>query len=305
MNGNKSVTANFGLKAPELTVPAQSTGSVTLSWTYEWPCGSGICLGSSNDRYEVEESMSSVGPFSVVSTFGRSTSTTTLTKGAGTYYYRVRAFTTFGYSQYSIVKSVSVIAPSEITVNASATNGLVFRMNDPSLETRVFRDGLTVGCEYTVTFTDAGPVTDRTCFSSALRFDALQSQIDGRTVARATLKLYPSILPGDWNTSYAVNAFVGPWDPSTITFKNEPNYWPTAQAVVAPPTTTAVALEFDVTAIVSRWANHTWSNYGLLVRDVNAAGADPLAILKRETWFETLTTYTSLSRRPQLTITFQ
>ena len=302
MNGNKSVTANFGLKAPVLTAPAQSTGSVTLSWTYEWPCKVTPCLGSTSDRYELEEATSSGGPFSVVGTFARSSNATTFTKGAGTYYYRMRSLSGYGYSPYSTVTSVRVAGSSEITVYASATNGLSFSTKDATVANTVLRNGLQVGCSFSI---GVDGLNARTCHSSALHFDAVQPQITGRTIARAVLKLYPSLVPTNWQTTYTVNAFASSWSESTITYKNQPGYYSGVGGTAAPPTTTALPVEFDVTAIVQNWASGRWLNNGLMLWDRSEVGPDPSDSIIQITWFETLANYTRLDRRPQLYVVFQ
>lgn len=302
MNGNKSVTANFGLKMPVLTVSAQSTGSVTLSWTYEWPCRAAPCLASSSDRYELEEATSSGGMFNVVGTFARSSNSTTLTKSAGTYYYRMRSLSGYGYSPYSAVTSVSVAVSSEITVYASATNGLSFSTKDATVANTVLPNGLQVGCQFSI---GVDGLNARICHSSALRFDAIQSQITGRTIARAVLRLYPSVVPGNWQTTYTVNAFASSWSASTITYRNEPGYYSGVGGTAAPPTTTALPVEFDVTSIVQNWASGRWLNNGLVLWDRSEAGPDPLDSIIQITWFETLVNYTRLDRRPQLYVVFQ
>ena len=133
MNANKNVGAVIALKAPVLSVPPQASGSIAFSWTYQWPCGANSCLASSNDRFELEESTNST-TFAVVSTspFGdhSSPNVASLTRGPGTYYYRLRAFTMFGFSLYSDVKTVVVTQPvlaapanlTATTVSASQIN---------------------------------------------------------------------------------------------------------------------------------------------------------------------------------------
>ncbi|HEX7050967.1 MAG TPA: CARDB domain-containing protein [Longimicrobiales bacterium] len=302
MDRNKFVTANFLLEPPVLAQPDVSGQTIDLSWTYEWPCGT-RCLVGSGDGYELEESTASPdGGFVTVFQASRtrlSPFSVSLTRSPGTYYYRVRARTPVGDSPYSEVRTVTVEAPSEITAYASADNTMLFSTTDPALAGNTYPTGdLGVGCNFSVLSFG----TEFVCASSALKFDGLQEQIAGRTIRSAVLRLYASSLPADDNTTFGVNAFSGPWSPSTLTYANQPSYFTTSQAQALPPTSTVVPLEFDVTAIVQNWASGVWANNGLLVRDLVSA-LPPVSVI-RATFFDSADSYDSPARRPQLIVTF-
>jgi len=101
MNGNKSISANaaFSHVGPVLS-SAGTTGTFNLNWTFTWPA-----IGSSQDHLEIEQSTTSASSgFSTIytSTNGSSQPTTlALTRTAGTYYYRIRAYMNCAYTSYS------------------------------------------------------------------------------------------------------------------------------------------------------------------------------------------------------------
>lgn len=98
---------------PTLNTPTVSGTQITLSWTFTWP----PTYASSQDRYELEES--TVGPssgFSLIGTFWQSAHVSPFTSpalsrpAAGTYWYRVRAYTYLGFTTYSTVQSTNISA---------------------------------------------------------------------------------------------------------------------------------------------------------------------------------------------------
>src|SRR6185436_6180393 len=100
-----------------------------------------------------------------------------------------------------------------------------------------------------------------------LQFGTLQSQIAGRTVISATLRLYPASIAADFNTQYAANAFTTAWATGTITFNNQPTYYTSPQTNMAVPTA-GIAQDLNVTTMVQQWAAGTRTNNGILLRDV-------------------------------------
>ena len=143
MNANKTVHAVFALKAPVLSAPAQATGAIVVSWTYAWPCSASSCLASSNDRFELEESRSPSTGFVVVFTSPLgdhfSPNSASLTRAPGTYYYRLRAFSRFGFSLYSDVQTVIVsqpalAAPANLAANAISASQINLTWGDVANE---------------------------------------------------------------------------------------------------------------------------------------------------------------------------
>jgi hypothetical protein len=290
--------------APVLSGPSSSTGTFTLTWTYQWPA-----LVSNQDGYQLEESTTSAtGGFTQIFNSAnqgvgdhQSPRSYSVTRSAGTYYYRVRAVLAGTPSAWSNVVTVSVSAPSSgtLTVNPSADNTLIYNTQNAAAAGTVYATGdISVGCNWL----DGLYVDDWVCGAIALKFD-IQTQISGRTIVTAKLRLYPYILPADWDTTYAANAFAGPWGASAITWNNQPNYYPTGQATVNPPTSTAVPLEFDVKAIVQSWANGSWVNNGILVRDTTLTYPGYTAL--RATSFYSMNYYSTTAKRPQLYLEYR
>jgi hypothetical protein len=307
-NSPRTISVTFTVStppAPVLSGPASdSDGSYQLTWTYDWtPCN--IC--SSQDGYELYES--STGPSSGFNIIFNSTGTgdrqtprtvTVPNRPAGTYWYRVRA-NDGGLTAYSNVIQVTVTAPTEITALATADNLLLFSTTDPSLADQVFSAGnIAVGFNFII-----GMFSDYVQGLSAIKFDGLQAQIAGKTIAGATLRLWVSILPADLNSTYTVTPIATAWSTSTISYNNSPNIYtsPQLQADFAPPVTAVVPVEVDVTAIVQAWANGTISNQGLLLRDRYTASF-PAATALRATEFESEDTAPTNTRTPHIEIVF-
>lgn len=220
-------------------------------------------------------------------------------------------FTNWGGDSNSSSNPVTVIMDSDkrvtahfarrpITVYATVDNTLIVSTTDPSWANSVDRTGL-IGVGYN--FAVGQFRTDFVYGSAAIQFGTLQSQIAGSQIASATLRLYPSILPADRNSTYAVNAFAAPWNSLTITANNQPNTLASFQSTQSPPFTTVLPVEFDVTQIVRNWANGTWANYGLLVHDLTNTLPSYSAL--RATEFESADSFSNTSRRPQIFIRFQ
>jgi len=293
------------LAGPVLQGTVGSNGAITLTWTYQWPL-----LSSNQDGYTLQESTTSAtdGFAQIFSSAAHGTAdrqspkTDAITRGPGTYYYRVNAFVNGTKSTaWSEVVTVTVAQPSTttLTVIPVADNTLVYNTTDSNAKNTVFRTGdLSSGCNWA----NGAFLSDFVCASSALLFD-VQSQISGKTIVSAKLRLYPYILPADVNTTYAVSAFAASWSATAITFANQPQYYISGTVNVSPPVTTAIPLEFDIKTIVQNWANGTWANNGLLLRDAN--GVAPGYTAYRATSYYSTDNYVTASKRPQLEIQYQ
>ena len=94
--------------APTLSGPATSEGSITLTWTYG---GWSPLLGSTSDRFELQESTSSSnsGFTNILTSTDRvSSESHTISRTVGTYYYRVRAYNISSFTAWSNVVTVRV-----------------------------------------------------------------------------------------------------------------------------------------------------------------------------------------------------
>jgi hypothetical protein len=138
--------------------------------------------------------------------------------------------------------------------------------------------------------------------AASLLYFNVSSTINGKMILRATLKLYPRVLPGDWNTFYRVNALIATWSGSTVTMNNCPNVYNSPYAQLPPPVTTALPMEWDVTALVQRWASGTWANNGFAVMDTKPAPDYTPAL--RMGSFDSTNVYSNVNRRPVLEIEY-
>ena len=140
--------------------PTSSTGSFDIVVTYSWP---GI-LGSTSDRFELEESTSPSSGFTKVanSQWGDrpQSYTFSLTKPSGTYYYRARANKLSMYTEYTEVISVSVNTPVQ-KAYLKVVNNTHYALIDIRLDNQqMVGQGLGVlqGESYTFEYTSSGQV---------------------------------------------------------------------------------------------------------------------------------------------------
>jgi hypothetical protein len=108
---------------PALSLLTQNGGTFTLRWTFNWPP-----IGSTSDRHQLQES--TTGPDSGFALILETPANDhhmpwdhTLTRSSGTYYYRVRTYSTSSWTAWSNVVSVSVNAqPARLRIINDLTN---------------------------------------------------------------------------------------------------------------------------------------------------------------------------------------
>jgi hypothetical protein len=142
--------------------------------------------------------------------------------------------------------------------------------------------------------------------ATAIKFD-IQSQISGRSIKSATLRLYVYSLRGDFSLTpkIRVNAFAGNWSPSTLTYNSWSTmsiYTPTGQVEINAPSSSSIPLDFDVTTIVKNWASGSWTNYGFSLSPQNHYYPNYSSL--QTTYFQSLEKYYSSNQRPQIIIQF-
>jgi len=142
--------------------------------------------------------------------------------------------------------------------------------------------------------------------ASALKFD-VQSQISGRSIKKATLRLYVYTLRGDFSiTPYIrMSAFASDWNPNTLTcniFETLLKYT-SGEVVKEAPASYSVPYDFDATYIVKQWASGAWPNYGIML--VPEGHYYPGGPSLQGTLFQSLEYYYYANQRPQLLIEFQ
>jgi len=224
--------------------------------------------------------------------------------GAGTYTTRIQInSTTAGNSPQYIDATLTLLPASSISAYASYDNGVMTSSLDSTVATKVFSNSmLGVGYEYLWNF--AG--YDYSAAGSAIKFN-VQSQISGRTIAKATLRLYVYALRGDFSVTpqIRVNAFAADWNPSTLTWNTwlPLTYHTAGQALKNAPSGSALPLDFDVTTIVQNWASGTWGNYGFKLYPTNHSYPGDTSL--QTTYFQSLEYYYQGDQRPQLLVEFQ
>ncbi|WP_345975654.1 DNRLRE domain-containing protein [Sulfurimonas sp. HSL3-7] len=262
-----SATTDASPTSITLELTSNVSGSITLTWTYTW----GI-FGSSNDGYQLEESVtsSSTGYTTIYDTTftgdRESPKSYTLSRQAGTYYYRVRAMTQSGYTSYSNVVTVTV-TQTQITKTylVAADNLIMVQSNDASTANTSYPSAYnSVGCNWS----HGLYFTDYLCGASLMYFD-VGTDISGKTIHKATLTLYPVILAGDFSESYnyKVAAIYDNWF-ANVTWNTQPNYYASGTKTFPRPIST-LPVEVDVTQIVQNWASNYFSNYGFYLMPEN------------------------------------
>ncbi len=300
-NSGYSNTVTARTMDPITTVPAApkylvaiavSSGQINLAWTD----------ASDNEvGFKVERAPGGSENFVEIGTAPKDATTY---QDAGltattSYSYRVVAYNATGNSEYS--NTATAITPPEtnqpITVYATAANTLWWTDPPSSAANNVYRTGYVgVGNIFSVTMGGAN------FYATALQFSDILSQISGKTISSATLKLYAwdlAIVPSPYRSA----AYAGAWSPNTITANNSPDLHDSDWSYQMPPGMRGGVMELDVTQIVKKWQAGTWSNNGLYVNDPSYTW--PPSDQYRLTQFESDDTYTTAAHRPQIYIVFQ
>lgn len=223
---------------------------------------------------------------------------------AGTYSSRVAvASPAASNSPQHVTVTFTVLAEGSLTVVAAADNTVRYSSSDGTWANTVYAgDPLDVGLDYL----SSGVGTEHTEAAAALLF-GVQPQIAGRSIARATLRLYVHTLRADLTVTprIRVSALASVWNPGTLTW----NAWKTLLVETAgastldAPSNAAVPLDFDVTTIVRNWASGSWTEYGLQLEPLNHAYPGTTSL--QTTRFQSLEQYADLAKRPHLIIEFQ
>jgi len=227
-----------------------------------------------------------------------------------TYYYRVRATRSDGTaeldSEYSNVATVTTPVPPPATVvlvPAIDTLLLVSSTNSSVQDTTYANKENAVGCNWA--YSPVTAIQDYVCAASAIYFEV---PADERTIRSATLRLYPRLLPADFQSTLELRAIANTWNPASMTwrwFERNGRTWTSPLVHAAPPTSTRLPLDLDVTAIVRNWTSGTWPNYGLFLANVEVDYRFPSATAYRAMAFDSLEFNLGADRRPQLTIEYE
>lgn len=278
-----------------LTATAVSASEIDLAWTDNSSDELGFsveqCVGTACTNFTV---LGSVG--------ANSTTAQIVSLSAGTTYrYRVRAYNANGNSAYSNIASATT-ASGEQTILAQYDNLLEYSDADAAAANTVYSNtDDVVGYNYVY---DAFGGYSLNAFASLLQF-TLPSQIQGKTVVQATLRLYEYALPGDFSGTYEAVPVLSAWDPSTVTWNSAGNlsYGNSLAVPFTALTSTAVPLEIDVTAMVQSWANGSIPNDGIALFPTNLSAPGYTSL--QAVGLESLEYYLDPTHRPQLYIKYQ
>jgi len=194
------------------------------------------------------------------------------------------------------------VSPSSITVSPSAFNVVAF--NSLSSQAHVANTAypnsstLAVGNDFYVNY--LGTVTSYNLFGSALKFD-IQSQISGRSIRRAELRLHISAYPAS-SSSYRLKAFASPWDRNTLTWNSIDRLQAYSDSTVNVPQSFSSPMVINITNIVQSWASGRYQNHGVYLSDPNLNA--PRNVELRRTEFHNMS-HSNAALRPSLYIEFQ
>jgi len=316
MNAATSVTAVFTATALIALSPPSLTFSATYGGTAPAAKTAAVTNGDGGTLSGLTRSFPDGAPAWLAATLSGTTAPATLTVDvsmydqighpfpAGTYTSRVAiASPLAGNSPQDVAVTFTILPENTLTAFAAFDNTVMSSTSDASLANTVFASSpLAVGTD----FQSNASGYDTIVSAAAIRFD-VQSQIQGRGIARATLRVFVHTLRGDLTAMplVRVNAFASDWNPFILTW----NAWQTLQiqdagaATLSAPVSGAAPLEFDVTTIVRNWASWTWGNYGFQLYPLNHAYPGSTSL--QTTLFQSLESYRVPDERPQLVIEFQ
>ena len=319
MNANKTVTAVFTAATQHIQL---STSSLTFSATAGGasPAAQTVSItnGGSGTLSGLTITFPDGQPTWISATLSGGTAPATLTVtvfmtdpfgnpfGAATYTTRIAINSTVASNSPQYINvTFTILPPTNITAYPSYDNAVMTSSLDGTLANKVFSNSqLGVGWEF---YYNAMYGYDDTGAASAIKFN-VQSQISGRSIAKATLRLYVYALRGDFSVTpqIIVNAFQSDWNPGTLTWNTWMNllHYTTGQASQNAPSSSSQPLDFDVTTIVKNWASGAWPIYGFNVYSVGPyyPGYTPSLQI---TYFQSLEYYSAANQRPQLIIVFQ
>jgi hypothetical protein len=223
---------------------------------------------------------------------------------AGTYTARIAVTSAAASnSPQDVAVTFQILSETTLTAFAAFDNTVMASTHNAQLANMVFFDTpLAVGQDYI----GSAPGFETIEAASAILFD-VQSQIAGRTIVRATLRLFVHTPRGDLSVTplVRVSAFASMWNPITLTW----NAWQTllvqasGTAVIDAPSGPAIPVDLDVTTIVRNWASSTWNNFGLQIDFLNHVYPGSTSL--QTTRFQSLESFDDLGRRPQLIVEFQ
>ena len=260
---------------PTLTGPSSASSTFQLTSTYIWGG-----LTSTSDHIELEYSYSPTSGYEFTTSTAYNDHSTnfyyTITLDPWDYgrtiYFRVRAYTGSGYTNYSNVVAVVIpVSGGSSSLDATPTRLNIVRMTylTPSYAGQVFNNPspFRIGRNHFYTSSGGFSYSDLDDYRAYIYFD-INSQITGKNIKKATLKMYVNLKP-DMNAghSFEVALAAGAWTSTGLTYNNQPYYYTSPVVTQSTPSASGVWWEVDVTNLVKLWANGTAVNNGFTIRD--------------------------------------
>ena len=319
MNGDKNITAVFSEVQPEIHLSANSLSFSAIKGESA-PAPKTVTITNATDSHsqldDLTISYPDGKPTWIYVTLNTHTAPATLTVSPqmhdpfGNYWWgdfsgriAVNSAKASNSPQYIDV-AFTIEQPSSLTAFASHDNGLMKSDMKPSLENQVFANSeIGAGVDYYWLIYGG---YNYSLVASLLKFD-IQSQITGRNIKSAKLRLYVYALRGDFNVTPRIKAAAihSEWNPSTITYTKFTNMqvYSSNQVIEYAPNTSVVPFDFDVTGIVQRWASGTWNNNGFMLYPYSPTY--PGRYSYQTTYFQSLEKYNKWEERPQIIIEFE
>ncbi len=185
-------------------------------------------------------------------------------------------------------QSESVDANLKVTCDASVDTSVAYDSEDASIENTSFGNDATIGsgCRWVTVVdqssSDFAPVVSIYCAGALIKSQPLKTFLDNANMIRegtyriisATLKLQPTAvavgdgsvlnIPAERNPDYVVYGLKETWTENT-TWRQGVDEQASPTGTLQHRSSTTSLHSYDISSIVNRWLDRTWTNYGLAV----------------------------------------
>jgi hypothetical protein len=252
--------------APSLTVPFMTNGEFSIAYAFDWPTAT-----RPDDHFEIENSYYRDSGYEMLlrGDNGERRSPLTITnlfinaEAVGkTLYFRARVYSNGSYTAYSNPVSMIASNTSNAVYEVSTRNNvLLYSTINPEANNVSYPNEVLAGVVWYYSYVPLANMWSQyfASYSTALFFN-VNSQISGKNVSKAELRLFVAATPLYKGPHYYVAAFSGPWG-DNVTNETKPSTYSQGIVQKAPPEYLGPWV-VDVTQIVRNWADGTWANNG-------------------------------------------
>jgi len=131
---------------------------------------------------------------------------------------------------------------------------------------------------------------------SYLQFDLSTLPVDA-IIIYADLKLYQSSTNGTGDLTIGVHKITGNWEENTITWNNQPNYYPTPESITPVIMDDATWLSWDISTLLQGWVDGSIANHGIVL-----VGSTAVSFI--EVFIHSSDYLNTPDQRPKLEITY-